>query len=56
MRSFAAFNKLKITNKFFTKKGIHKYIWSTRTQKSIIDYIITNNKLAGQVNETSVYR
>ena len=52
LREFVTYNNLNITNTFFKKKDIHKYIWSARGYRSIIDYIITNNKIRGQVRDT----
>ena len=56
LREFATFNELKITNTFFRKKEIHKYTWSSRGLRSLIDYIIISKKLAKQVSDTRVYR
>ena len=36
---FASFNNPKITNTFKKKKKNHKFTWSARGTKSIIDYI-----------------
>lgn len=56
LREFATFNNLKITNTFFRKKDIHKYTWTARGLRSIIDYVMVNKKLASQVRDTRVYR
>lgn len=56
LREFATHNRLKITNSFFRKKDIHKYTWTARGSKSIIDYIIVNNKLSSDVIDTTVQR
>lgn len=56
LREFATFNELKITNTFFRKKDIHKYSWSARGLRSLIDYIVISKKLAKQVIDTRVYR
>jgi hypothetical protein len=56
LKNFAAFNESKITNTFFRHKNIHKYTWSARGTKSIIDYVLTNSKLSPQVRDTRVYR
>lgn len=45
LRDFASFNRLKLTNTFFRKKEIHKYTWSARGHRSLIDYVIVNDKL-----------
>ena len=50
------YNDLKITNGFFRKKDIHKYTWSARGTRSIIDYIIVNKKLISQVEDTRAWR
>lgn len=52
----ASFNNLKLTNTFLRKKDIYKYILASRGYRSIIDYIIVNNKIACQVKDTRVYR
>jgi hypothetical protein len=46
---FTTYNNLKITNTFFRKKDMHKYTWISRGFRSIIDYVIVNNKLAKPV-------
>jgi len=56
LRHFATENNLKITNTFFKHKDIHKYTWSARGSRSIIDYIMVNEKLRNQVEDTRVYR
>jgi hypothetical protein len=47
---------LKITNTFFRKKEINKYIWSARGTKSLIDYVIVNKRLKHLVRDTTVYQ
>jgi ABC-type uncharacterized transport system ATPase subunit len=54
LQELADFNKLKITNTFFCKKDIHKYTWTARDLRSLMDYIIVNRKLSGQVIDTNV--
>ena len=54
LRTFVNFNKLKMTNSFFQKEG-QQYTWSARGSKSIIDYIIVNEKLVTLVEYTHVY-
>jgi len=49
-------NKLKITNSFYRHKGIHKFTWEARGTKSIIDYIIINDRLKGSIEDTRVFR
>lgn len=56
LRHFATYNKLKITNTFFRHKEIHKYTWSARGLRSLIDYVIVNDKLSALVEDTRVYR
>jgi hypothetical protein len=53
---FCLFNKLKITNCFFRHKNIHKFTWEARGTKSIIDYIIINEKLKATIRDTRVLR
>lgn len=53
---FATSNNMRITNSFFRKKDIHKYTWSARGTRSIIDYILANNKICRQVQDVHVYR
>jgi exonuclease III len=53
---FVSYNHLKIMNTFFEHKDSHQYTWSAREQKSIIDYIITNEKLSLIILDTRVYR
>ena len=53
---FATSNDLKITNTFFRKKDINKFTWNARGSRSIIDYVIANNKISKQVQDVHVYR
>jgi exonuclease III len=53
---FALYNNMKIMNSRFQHKDSHKYTWSARGQRSIIDYIICNKKLSEMVLDTRVYR
>jgi len=55
LKEFASVNELKITNTFFRHKEIHKMTWSARGYRSIIDYILTNNKLSRLVNDTKLF-
>ena len=41
---FCTFNNLKIMNKFFEHKEIHKFTCKARGHKSVIDYFIKNMK------------
>ena len=56
LRDFCAFNKLKITNSFYRHKGIHKFTWEVRGTKSVIDYIIINDRLKSSIENTRVFR
>jgi len=55
LKEFVSVNELKITNTFFKHKEIHKMTWSARGYRSIIDYILTNQKLSPLVNDTKVF-
>jgi len=46
----------KIANTFSMKKEIHKYTWSARGSKSIIDYIIVNRRLKNLVQDIKILR
>jgi exonuclease III len=48
----------RICNIFFKHKNIHKYIWKrfSLNQKSIIDYIITRQKIAFKMQNARVKR
>jgi len=56
LKDFCAFNKLKITNSFYRHKHIHKFTWEARGAKSIIDYIIINDRLKSNIKDTRVFR
>ena len=56
LRDFATFNNLRITNSFFPHKDIHKFTWSARGSRSIIDYVLINNKLTAFIHDKKVYR
>lgn len=56
LRQFATYNRLKITNTFYRKKDIHKYTWCARNQRSLIDYIMINDRLRNQIQDVRVYR
>lgn len=56
LRQFATNNHLKITNTFFRKRDINKYTWSERGLRSIIDYVLINDKLRPQLQDVHVYR
>lgn len=53
---FCTFNQLKIMNTYFRHKDIHKFTWEARGHKSIIDYCITNSKMAKVIQDIRVYR
>jgi hypothetical protein len=52
LRDFCAFNKLKITNSFYR----HKITWEARGTRSIIDYIIINERLESNIEDTRAFR
>ena len=56
MRDFCAFNKPKVTNSFYRHKDIHKFTWEARGTRSIIDYIIINDRLKSNIEDTRVFR
>jgi len=56
LRDFCAFNKLKITNSLYRHKDIHKFMCEPRGTKSIIDYIIINDRLKSNIEDTRVFR
>ena len=56
LRDFCAFNKLKITNSFYRHKDLHKFTWEARGTKSVIDYIIINDRLKSNIEYTTVFR
>ena len=56
MRDFCAFNELKIKNSFYRHKDIHKFTWEVRETKSVIDYIIINDRLKSKIEDTRVFR
>jgi len=56
LRNFCAFNKLKITNSFYRHKDIYKFSWEARGTRSVIDYIIINDRLKSNIEDTRVYR
>jgi hypothetical protein len=43
---FATYNNTRITNTFYTHKDIHKYTWSGRNYRYLIDYFLANEKTA----------
>ena len=47
--NFPTLNEFKTKNTFFRHKEIHKYTWSARGMKSIIDYVLANMKLASHI-------
>ena len=56
LRDFCAFNKLKIKNSFYRHKDIHKLTWEARGNNSVIDYIIINDRLKSNIEDTRVFR
>jgi hypothetical protein len=43
-------------NSFFKHKDNHKLMWLARNYKAIIDYFITNEKMAKLISDVRVYR
>jgi hypothetical protein len=56
LRDFTAFNKLKITSSFYRHKNIHKFTLEARGTRSVIDYIIINDNLKSNIEDTRVFR
>jgi len=56
LRDFCAFDKLKISNSFYRHKDINKFTWEARGTKSIIHYIIINDRLKSNIEDTRVFR
>ena len=56
LREFVTFNELKIINTFFRKKEVSKFTWSARGYRSLIDYVIVDQKLASRVIDTHAHR
>jgi exonuclease III len=56
LRDSVLYNDLKIMNIFFQHKDTHKYTWSARGSRSIIDQIICNQKTANLILHVRVYR
>ena len=49
-------NYLKINNKIFRKKHINKYTCSARGSRSVINYVLVNNKNSQQIQDVHVCR
>ena len=56
LRDYCAFNKHKINNSFYKHKDIQKFTWEARGTRSIIDYIIINDRLKSNIEDTRVFR
>ena len=56
LRQFATYNQLKSYNSFFRNKDTHKYTWTARGLRSVIDYIMVNSKLKNEIPDIGVYR
>ena len=56
LRDWCSFNNMRITNTFFRHKEIHKFTWEARGTKSIIDYIMANEKMWPNIIDTRAYR
>jgi exonuclease III len=55
LRDFCAFNKLKISNSFYRQKDLHKFTSESRGTKSLIDYIIINDRFRSNIKDTRVF-
>jgi len=55
---FCLYNNLGISNTVFGHKMAHKLTWYLRDGKTanLIDYVILNQRLAGSIQDTRVYR
>jgi histidinol phosphatase-like PHP family hydrolase len=53
---FVVYNNLRFMNTFFNHKNIHKYTWSARNSKSMIDYFIANEKISKLFLDIKIYR
>jgi hypothetical protein len=47
--------RLKITNSFYRHKGIHKFTWEVRGNKSAIDHVIINDRLKSNIEDIRVF-
>jgi exonuclease III len=56
LRNICVFNNLKIINTFYSHKDIQKYTEEARGTKSLIDYVIINDKLKACIKDTKVHR
>ena len=60
LSDFCALNKFKMKKKkknlFYRHKDIHKFTWDARGNKSIIDYIIIDDRLVSNIEEKRVFR
>lgn len=45
-----------VTNTFFCHKEIHMYTWQREKERSMIDYIIVDERMRGMIVDTRVYR
>jgi len=53
---FVSFNNFKMVKFFFREKEIHKYTWSGRGSKTIIDYITVNRRLKNLLQVIKLFR
>ncbi|KAJ4431148.1 hypothetical protein ANN_19743 [Periplaneta americana] len=56
LKDFCAHNEMRITNSYFNHREIHKFTWSQRGLRSIIDYVLVNRKLVSSIQDTRVFR
>jgi hypothetical protein len=54
--NFCISNNLKIMNTYFRHKNTHKYTWSARGSQLIINYTISNGKVAKIIQDIRVHR
>ncbi|XP_052753680.1 craniofacial development protein 2-like [Galleria mellonella] len=47
---------LVVTNTLFSHKLIHMYTWQRQTERSMIDFVIVDERLRAKVKDTRVYR
>jgi hypothetical protein len=53
---FVVYNQLNIMNTWFEHKDTYKFTWNARGQRSVIDYIIVNQKLREIILDCRVFR
>jgi endonuclease/exonuclease/phosphatase family metal-dependent hydrolase len=53
---FATYRKTRIMNTFYKHKDIHKYTWSARNHRPLIDYFLANEKTAKMFLDVRAFR